>query len=54
MRNLQPTLLWNYFYQITQIPRPSKKEERILAFLKDIAGEHSLETEQDKIGRAHV
>ena len=50
MRNLQPTLLWNYFYQITQIPRPSKKEERILAFLKDIAGEHSLETEQDKAG----
>jgi dipeptidase D len=50
MRNLEPRILWNYFYGITQIPRPSKKEERILAFLKQIAADHQLETEQDHVG----
>ena len=31
MKHLEPTLLWNYFHDITQIPRPSKKEEKIIA-----------------------
>ncbi len=48
MRNLQPKKLWNYFYEITQIPRPSKKEERILAYLIDFAEKHQLAYEQDE------
>ena len=43
-------MLWNFFHQITQIPRPSKKEERILDYLKGIAASHQLEYEQDKAG----
>ena len=43
-------MLWNFFHQITQIPRPSKKEERILDFLKGTAANHQLEYEQDKAG----
>ena len=31
IRELQPAAIWNYFYDITQIPRPSKKEEAILS-----------------------
>lgn len=50
MKNLEPKVLWNFFHQITQIPRPSKKEERILAWLKDIAASHQLDYEQDKAG----
>ncbi|SFL18259.1 dipeptidase D [Porphyromonadaceae bacterium KH3CP3RA] len=48
--DLQPSVIWNYFYQITQIPRPSKKEERILAYLLDFARQHNLEAKQDKAG----
>lgn len=48
--DLQPSAIWNYFHQITQIPRPSKKEERILAYLLDFARQHNLEAKQDKAG----
>ena len=50
IKDLQPTAIWNYFYDITQIPRPSKKEEKILAYLLNFAKEHNLETKQDKAG----
>ncbi len=48
--NLQPTRLWELFEDICQVPRPSKKEERILAFLIDFAKKHGLEYLQDKAG----
>ena len=32
IEGLQPEILWNRFYEIAQVPRPSKKEEKILAF----------------------
>ena len=50
IKDLKPTELWNYFYEITQIPRASKKEEKILAYLLDFAKEHKLEAKQDKAG----
>lgn len=30
---LTPRIVWDYFDQITRIPRPSKKEEKIMAYL---------------------
>lgn len=50
LKNLEPEVLWNFFHQITRIPRPSKKEERILDWLKSIAKSHQLDYEQDKAG----
>lgn len=50
IRNLEPKVVWKYFYDITQIPRPSKKEEKILAYLHDFAKEHNLEVKQDSAG----
>jgi di/tripeptidase len=35
--NLEPQSVWNYFYEITRIPRPSKKEEKIIKYLIDFA-----------------
>ena len=35
MKDLQPQIVWNHFYEITQIPRPSKKEEKIRAYLQE-------------------
>ena len=47
IKDLQPAAIWNYFYDITQIPRPSKKEEKIIAYLLNFAKEHNLEAKQD-------
>lgn len=52
--DLQPSAIWHYFHQITQIPRPSKKEERILAYLLDFARQHNLEARQDKAGNVVI
>lgn len=47
---LQPEAIWLYFNDILKIPRPSKKEEQIIAYLLDFGKKHNLETTQDEIG----
>ena len=47
---LKPAGIFHYFNEICQIPRPSKHEEKILAYLLDFAKKHNLEYKQDKIG----
>lgn len=54
MKTLQPSLVWNFFHEITQIPRPSKKEERIIAYLKDFGKEHNLATKSDEAGNVLI
>ncbi len=51
---LQPRLVWEQFDAITQVPRPSKKEERIIGFLIDFAIRHNLEWQRDKIGNVVI
>ncbi len=50
MKSLQPTSLWNFFHEITQIPRPSKKEERIIAYLIAFANSRALQYKTDSAG----
>lgn len=50
LNNLTPKVVWEYFEQICQVPRPSKKEEQIIQFLMDFAQKHDLEAKQDKSG----
>ena len=50
IRNLQPQHVWEIFDDITRVPRPSKKEGKIIAFLLDFAAKHGLEHKRDKIG----
>lgn len=50
IRNFEPKLVWEYFDDICKIPRPSKKEEKIVAFLKEFGAKHQLETLEDEIG----
>ncbi len=45
---LQPQKVWHYFHEITQIPRASKKEEKIIQYLLDFAKKHNLEAKRDK------
>lgn len=47
---LEPKRLWELFEDICQVPRPSKKEEKILAFLIQFAEKLGLEYKQDKAG----
>lgn len=50
IKELHPTSIWGYFYDITRIPRPSKKEDKILAYILDFAEKHQLDAKQDKAG----
>lgn len=47
---LEPRLVWEQFDAITQVPRPSKKEGRIIEFLVDFARRHNIEYKKDAIG----
>jgi dipeptidase D len=48
IKNLNPAPVWNFFDQITKVPRPSKKEEKIVRFLLDFAKQYGLEATKDK------
>ena len=50
IKDLKPQLIWSYFDEITQVPRPSKKEEKIRAYLLDFARKHHLAVRTDAIG----
>jgi len=50
LQGLSPQSLWNNFEDICQVPRPSKKEEKILRFLLDFADKNGLKASQDAIG----
>jgi dipeptidase D len=47
---LQPERLWHYFSEILTIPRPSRKEEHIAAYLVGFGKRLGLETFRDKTG----
>lgn len=48
--HLQPFELWKYFAEITRIPRPSKYEGQIIAYLENFAIQHHLDYKKDKVG----
>ncbi len=52
--DLKPAEIWKYFDEITKIPRPSKKEEKIIKYLLDFAKEHHLDAERDEIGNVVI
>lgn len=54
MKKLEPAALWNFFHEITQIPRPSKKEERIIAYLKAFGEKYNLLTKTDNAGNVLI
>ncbi len=51
---LRPERLWHYFGEILKIPRPSKKEEKIAAYLLDFGRKHQLETLRDAVGNVLI
>lgn len=53
-KGLKPETVWNYFGEICQVPRPSKKEGKIAAFLLDFAAKHKLDAKQDEAGNVLI
>ncbi|MEZ4793247.1 MAG: aminoacyl-histidine dipeptidase [Gelidibacter sp.] len=54
IRELQPKALWNKFADLNAVPRPSKQEERVIAFMKDFGKKLGLETIEDAVGNVII
>ncbi len=50
LEQLKPDAVWQFFEEICKIPRPSKHEEKIIAYLIDFARQRNLEYKKDKTG----
>ncbi len=50
VKNLKPTAIWANFAALNAVPRPSKKEERVIQFMVDFGNDLGLQTETDRIG----
>lgn len=54
VRELEPRVLWNKFADLNAVPRPSKKEEFVIAFMKQFGENLGLETFVDKVGNVII
>ncbi|MFN8394702.1 MAG: aminoacyl-histidine dipeptidase [Bacteroidia bacterium] len=54
IRSLEPLAVWNYFADLNAVPRPSKKEERVTAFMKAFGESLGLETIVDEVGNVII
>ena len=54
IRELEPKEVWNRFADINGVPRPSKKEQKITAFMVDFGKKLGLETTSDAIGNVII
>ncbi|MBI1265944.1 MAG: beta-Ala-His dipeptidase [Cryomorphaceae bacterium] len=54
VRSLEPKALWNHFADLNAVPRPSKKEERVIAFAKSFGESLGLKTVVDHVGNVII
>jgi dipeptidase D len=54
MLNLKPSKVFYYFNEITKIPRPSKREEKMSLWLEETGKKMGLETKRDKVGNVLI
>lgn len=54
IKELEPKVIWENFYALTQIPRPSKKEKQIIAYMEKFGKDLGLETIVDEIGNVII
>ncbi len=52
--NLEPKNLWKNFVELTKIPRPSKKEQKIIEFMRQFGEKLGLETIVDDVGNVII
>jgi dipeptidase D len=54
IRQLEPAPLWQYFADLNAVPRPSKKEERVIQFIKSFGEGLKLPTSVDEVGNVLI
>ena len=54
VRDLEPRAVWNYFSDLNEVPRPSKKEERVIAFMQNFGAKLGLDTYTDPAGNVII
>jgi len=54
IRAQEPKVLWNKFADLNEVPRPSKKEERVIEFMKNFGNKLKLETLVDSVGNVII
>ncbi|HTN16213.1 MAG TPA: hypothetical protein VL092_00925, partial [Chitinophagaceae bacterium] len=54
IKQLQPTALWSHFAELNAVPRPSKKEEKVIAFMKAFGESLGLPVQVDKVGNVII
>jgi len=54
LRALEPNALWNCFADLNAVPRPSKREERVVAFVREFADRHGLTSQIDSGGNVII
>ena len=50
IKKLEPKGIWNHFYSLTQIPRPSKHEDMIQDLMMEFGQDLGLDTIKDEVG----
>lgn len=51
---IEPKALWQNFISLNAVPRPSKKEERVIAFMEAFGKELNLDTKVDGVGNVLI
>ncbi|MGB5437951.1 MAG: aminoacyl-histidine dipeptidase [Maribacter sp.] len=54
VRQLEPKGIWNNFADLNEVPRPSKKEGRVIQFMLDFGKALGLETFSDEVGNVII
>lgn len=54
IRKLEPTAMWNNFADLNAVPRPSKKEEKVIQFIKAFGEKLNLPTTVDQAGNVII
>ena len=54
IRQLEPIEIWSNFADLNAVPRPSKKEERVISFIKTFGAFLDLETFEDEVGNVII
>jgi dipeptidase D len=52
--DLEPSRMWKYFSELNAVPRPSKKEQRVIAFMRQFGESLGLETVVDGTGNVII
>lgn len=54
LSQLEPQIIWKNFSALNAVPRPSKKEEQVIEFIKNFGENLNLETTVDEVGNVII